>query len=113
MGSYNPLVVCTLTYGNNKIIATNDGKTSPKFKVTFEDGNTSYSGHAEMRALSLMPRSWNVDRVKVEVHRVKKDGTLAMSKPCIHCQVHLWRYGIKARNVWFTDDAGKWTRFTT
>lgn len=111
MGVYRPLVICEIFYGNSRIIATNDGKTAPGFKRKYEDGVTSYAGHAEMRALSMIPKSWNKKRIRMEVKRVKKDGTLAMARPCVHCQAHLWRNEIRARQVFFTNDDGVLERF--
>lgn len=111
MAPYHPLVICTISLGNSVVIATNDGKTSPRYKRKFSDGNISYAAHAEMRALGKMPRSWNPKKVRVHVQRFKKDGTLAMSRPCIHCQAHLWRHGIEARRVTYTNNEGLQERF--
>lgn len=104
-------MICTITNGNSVIVATNDGKTSPRYKRTFSDGNISYAAHAEMRALSKMPRSWDPRKVRVHVQRFKKDGTLAMSKPCVDCQARLWQYGVEARRVTFTNHEGLQERF--
>ena len=112
MAPYHPLVVCTITYSNSVVIATNDGKTSPHFKRSFSDGNVSHSGHAEMRALGKMPKSWNPKKVRVHVQRFKKDGSLAMSRPCDACQAHLWRFGIDARRVTYTNNEGLQEKFS-
>jgi len=109
---YHPLVVCTITNGNSVIVATNDGKTSPRYYRKFSDGNTSHAGHAEMRALSKMPKSWNTKKVRVHVQRFRKDGTLAMSRPCVHCQSSLWKYGVEARRVTYTNHEGLQEKFT-
>ena len=111
MATYHPLVVCTITYGNSTVTATNDGKTSPRYYRKFSDGNTSHAGHAEMRALSKMPRSLDASKVRVYVSRTRKDGSIAMSRPCVDCQAHLWREGVDSRRVWFTNDAGEYERF--
>jgi hypothetical protein len=112
MGSYHPLVVCTISRGNSKITATNDGQTSPRFRVRHADGNVSYSGHAECRALVGWRHYDHPERLKVVVSRYKKDGTVAMAKPCINCQAALWRAGILARHVWYTNEEGKLQRMT-
>lgn len=111
MAPYHPLVVCHIFYKNSYVCATNDSKTSPKYYRKFADGNESYAGHAEMRALSKMPRSWDPRKVRVHVQRFKKDGTLAMSKPCVDCQARLWQHGIEARRVTFTNHEGLQERF--
>lgn len=111
MGAYRPLVICEISYGNSRIIATNDNKTSPSFKKTHDDGVVTYEGHAEMRALKMMPKSWNPRRVRVEVKRIRKDGTIGLSKPCLHCQSHLWKKDIRARQVFYTTDEGTLERF--
>ena len=112
MGSYSTLVVCHIFNGNSFVSATNDSKTSPKYYRKFADGNESYAGHAEMRAISKVPKSWDTSKLKVYVQRFKKDGSVGMSKPCVHCQAALWRAGIISRRVWFTTDEGAVERFT-
>jgi len=97
--------------GNSTITATNDGKTSPRYKRVFSNGDTSYAAHAEMRALGKMPKSWNPKKVRVHVQRFKKDGGLAMSRPCDACQARLWRFGIDARRVTYTNHEGLQERF--
>lgn len=112
MGKYQPLVVCSISRGNSTITATNDGQTSPKFRVKHDDGNVSYSGHAETRALIAWRWYDHPEKLKVVVKRIKKDGTYAMAKPCKNCQIALWKAGIKARNVWYTGEDGQLYRMT-
>lgn len=112
MAAYHPLVICEISKGNSTITATNDGRTSPRFRVKHDDGNVSYSGHAEMRALVAWRWYDHPEKLKVVVKRVKKDGSFAMAKPCKNCQLGLWRAGIKARNVWFTNEQGALERLT-
>lgn len=113
MASYKPLVICTIFMGNQKIVATNDGRTSPRFRVKHDDGNITYAGHAEMRALVKVKHYDHPEKLKVVVERVRKNGTIGMSMPCKNCQIHLWKSGIKARNVWFSNEDGKLERMTS
>lgn len=112
MGSYRPLVVCEIHHANTILLATNDGRTSPRFKVTHDDGNTSYSGHAEMRALAKLGTRVKRGALKIYVSRYRKDGSVGMAKPCAHCQAHLSRAGIKSRQIWFTNEQGTFTRLS-
>lgn len=111
MSSYTTHVVCTIMYGNSIVTASNDGKTSPRYYRRFTDGNVSHSGHAEMRALSKMPKSWDPRKVRVYVQRTRKDGSVAMARPCVHCQAMLWREGVDPRRVQFTNEQGQYERF--
>lgn len=111
MGSYSTLVSCQIYNGNSFVSATNDSKTSPKYKRVFSDGNESYAGHAEMRAISKIPKSWDTSKLKVYVQRFKKDGSIGMSRPCVWCQAALWKVGISSRHVWFTTDEGAVVKF--
>lgn len=90
-----------MVYGN-KVIATgaNTHKTNPlqhKYnKLRFsKDCVNNGVVHAEA-ALLLKTKYLDVDwsRVTVYVYRELKDGTLALAKPCLACQVALEERGI-------------------
>lgn len=100
---------CIIWVGNQPITAWNDGKTSPKFLVKHEDGNTSASGHAEGRALQ---KAGNADlkNARVYVMRFLASGNLSMAKPCKHCEYLLLSRGIKPRNIRYTQEDGSWQK---
>lgn len=113
MGRHDSMATeCVIFYANSFVMGHNDGKTSPKYRIEYENDEPGFHGHAEMRAVSKIPKSWDPSRLKVYVKRYRKDGSIGMARPCLNCQSHLWMKGILARNVWFTDDEGQMQKFT-
>ncbi len=111
MGSYHPVVVCVIWNGCSPITGTNSmDSSSPKWMKRHEDGNVSYSRHAEEHALAQLPHEVNVKRLKVFVTRYKKDGTVGLAKPCHHCMEKLMAYGIKTRQIFYTNNDGEMER---
>lgn len=104
---YFPHVECHIINGSTLIIGTNSYSTSPKWRKRHADGNESCSRHAEEHALAQLPHDVNPLRLKVRVYRWKKDGSLAMAKPCHHCMAKLMDKGIRARQISFTNEQGQ------
>lgn len=104
------ITICTLVIGRHVIQATNDGKSSPAFKMRYEDGSIAHHGHAETRAIQKAGKRSNLSNAKVYVHRIMADGTVSMAKPCVHCQAFMFRRGMKARNIWHTNWQGEYER---
>lgn len=88
---------------NNDYVAIgiNNNKHHRSFTRYFRDGNTAFCSHAEMEAL-LKAQQGDV----LYVMRWRKNGHLAMAKPCKHCQIRAQKIGI--RKIWYTDDDGNW-----
>jgi deoxycytidylate deaminase len=89
---------CVIAKGNNILgVGFNDGvKTNPKSSHPFK------SVHAEFDAV-LSARGKSLAGSTVYVSRILKDGSLAMSRPCEHCEGMLRKLGIK-RVVYSTPD---------
>jgi deoxycytidylate deaminase len=59
-----------------------------------------YTGlHAEIQALKNSGKK-EIKGSTMFVYRNRKDGTLAMAKPCVNCMEELKKFGIK--RVWYT-----------
>lgn len=102
--------ICHIIIGNQAITATNDGKTAPMFKRHHEDGSVSHCGHAETRAIQKCGMNRDLSSAKVYVMRVMANGDVSMARPCDACSAFMWRRGIRARNVRFTNWEGQWER---
>jgi deoxycytidylate deaminase len=59
--------------------------------------------HAEIAAILSKRKKVRFEGAKIYVVRLKRDGTVAMSKPCEMCQHVLYNYGIK-RAYYSTDE---------
>ena len=86
---------------NRKVVrvGTNTMKTHPRFIRMYPDGSHAAHMHAEMDVLRFAQPG-----DELEVMRFRKDGSLAMSKPCRFCQLHILASGI--RRVFYTDEHG-------
>lgn len=108
--------VAIITYGKTPITGYNSyTKTSPAWGREYPDGNESYTRHAEMHALQQLNRILRKKRAgaklrSVHIFRKGKDGKPTMAAPCVHCQKRLAEAGLSARDVWYTDWDGCWTR---
>jgi len=49
-------------------------------------------------------------RARLYVMRFMNDGSVGNSKPCLNCQKYLRSRGIKARNIWYSNDSGSMER---
>ena len=63
--------------------------------------------HAETHAIYKVPKHKR-KKAKIFVSRLKKGGGLTMSKPCKHCMQTLLNEGVLIKNIWYTDDDGRW-----
>jgi len=89
--------------GSSYVFGTNSDRCSTKFARKYRDGTTGYHLHAEMALLNSQ-KAGEVDAI--HVIRFKKDGSVTMAKPCIHCQKFLRQYGVK--KVYYTNWKGHW-----
>lgn len=104
-------VLCLIKVGNRWVVGENDqSRTSPAFMKRLSDGAITMTQHAEARALQLARRAGG--RIKdVIVLRWTKRGKLSMAKPCAHCTEMLWKSGVKARDVRFSNWDGNIQEF--
>lgn len=80
-------------------------KTSPAWRKQYPDGAVRYTRHAEAAALQLAERYGG--KIKsVLVIRLDKKGNATMAKPCPDCMERLWKAGVRARDVQYTDWKG-------
>ena len=91
--------------GSSVVIATNSYKKRKAFTRYYGSMQKASCTHAEMEA-SLHVKSGD----RVEVLRWRKDGTLAMAKPCSHCQRFLKKAGV--RQVRYSNDIGEFEYLT-
>lgn len=85
----------------------NNKKTRPQLLRFSEDGIAIAVHHAETHVLFQIPKHLRKDAI-IHVTRIRKDGTLGMSKPCAHCQAILQQEGVLFKNIWYTDSQGAW-----
>jgi cytidine deaminase len=99
--------ICLIRVGKKWVIGTNDrNKTSPAFKKFLPDGSVLFTRHAEAHAIQLAERQGG--RMKrVMVIRWKKNGEMAMAKPCYNCLSKLREKGIKDNMIYFTNETGE------
>lgn len=94
-------MVAILHRGHTPIcVRSNSSKTSPRFARTGRDGSVGHTLHAEMAVLHLARPG-----DEIEIMRWRRDGTLAMARPCTHCQYHLKRSGV--HKVVYSDNNGQ------
>lgn len=94
--------------GKTIYIGWNNSKTRPQLLHIKKSGVAVACHHAEAHAIYKVPYSKRKD-AKIYVMRIRKNGNLALSKPCSNCIRLLKEYKIKPRNIWYTDKHGKWT----
>ena len=76
---------------------------------TFDAEKYKNCEHAEIHALRNLIRNYNLKeidmkKVNIFIYREWKDGTTALAKPCIACEMALRDIGI--RNVFYTGENG-------
>jgi len=114
-------VYASLEYrGVALFVATNTHKTHP-LQQNYYPHEASKGTHAEISILakylsreaasavrggSKLP---GLHKCTMRVWRFRKDGSLAMAKPCVGCQRALTTYGLGV--ILYTDDQGKWINF--
>ena len=72
-----------------------------------ETGDIIYGYHAETHVLYRIPKEKR-KLAKIYVCRTSRNGGFAMSKPCNHCITMLLKEGVSAKNIWYTNEQGKW-----
>lgn len=95
-----PFHLAALLWRRGKLIriGINSRKKSPSFSRYYADGDHANEAHAEMDAL-LVAKPGDY----LEVMRWRKDGVLALAKPCKYCMLRIRRLEINAR---YTDSNG-------
>jgi deoxycytidylate deaminase len=89
---------CAIVRGNQIVsLGFNKIKTHPKAKTPYRQL------HAEITAI-LAADKRDLRGCEVYTFREHKDGTLAIAKPCVHCQMALAEVGIGKAH--FTTDGG-------
>jgi deoxycytidylate deaminase len=108
---------CSFIFDKSKIVSigvNNTNKTHPRnlnFKYVGREGNKISSTigiHSEMSCVIKLPRSYDFRRLKIVNVRIRKDGTLGMSKPCRGCTHLIQQLGFK--EAWYTDHSGNLVR---
>ena len=89
-----------------KYIGWNNSKTNPDI-LRIKDNVILAGYHAETHVLKKIPKNKR-KKAKIYVMRIKKDGTLGLSKPCPHCEASLIAAGIKRKNIWYSTDEQVW-----
>lgn len=84
-------------------ISTNQQKTHPMSLHTKPTGDVCCSLHAEQAACRFAKPGDTL-----YVMRFKKDGTLAIAKPCTMCEKTIRQIGLS--KVYYTDRQGNWNR---
>lgn len=103
---HSSFVICVAVYGNTPYIGWNSTKTSPKYRKEYPDGNTSFSRHAELHAISKLPHDADPGRVTLYVTRLLASGRPSMSRPCKFCAKTLQEAGFT--NIYYTNWDGEW-----
>lgn len=87
--------------GKSRWVATN--------RIGSHPASPRCATHAEVAVMGKIPRQ-SRNKVILRVYRTKRDGTIGIAKPCLYCQVYLFREGINSKNVYWTDEEGKWVK---
>ena len=88
-------------YGKNYM-----NRTHPLGLYLLESEWVQVGVHAEMDA--LIAAKDNAEHSSLYVARVRRDGSLGSSRPCIRCRYLIRKAGVFV--VHFTDDEGEWFR---
>lgn len=105
----NYLVVSVVVYKKSRFYGCNTYKTSPCARKEINN-IVHHSIHAEQAALAQLPRSVDYSKVKIYTLRIpkSKNRKYSLARPCIHCQQTMLELGIKAKNVFYTDNESNW-----
>ncbi len=96
--------------GKSRWVGYNSSKTNPNYIRQLDGGGQAAYTHAELNLINQVPRGIR-PKLTIYVARLRKDGSLAMSKPCKHCIRVLALSQITLTNIWYTDQAGSWVRY--
>ena len=103
-------VICIVVNGKSIHIFLNDkSKTSPYCERKYKDGTSSYTHHAEMRALSKL-KNESLKNLTFYVVRTTSQGMVAMARPCDYCREKFEKMGIKSNQIYYTDWDGNITK---
>lgn len=111
-------LIAVLESGKSKFVGFNHLKTHPELIMSGRSEEEKFSNHhAECSALLLTQRKMkenfkrNVKKMKLFVMRVKRDGAVGLAKPCSNCYDKLLKAGISPKNIYYTDNNGKWQSY--
>ena len=93
--------------GKSTYFGWNSEKTNPKLYRVNKYGFELACFHAETHVLYKIPKAKR-RKAKIFVARLKNDGSFTMSKPCLHCILHLKNEGVLKKNIWYTNHSGEW-----
>ena len=93
-----------------KYTGWNNRKTNPDI-IRKKDGIILAGYHAETHVLKKIPKDKR-GKAKIYIMRIRKDGTLGLSKPCQHCEATLLEAGIKRKNIWYSTNKQTWRCLT-
>lgn len=99
--TYRLVVTAIAELGHSRWVATNRPGTHPCCP--------RFATHAEVAVMGKIPRQCR-ENVIIRVYRVRRDGSIGCAKPCKHCQLYLFREGVRNKNIYWTDDNGIWMR---
>lgn len=105
-------VVAIAQLGKTFYFGVNSKKTHPAYQRLEHDGTLTSSHHAEFDAMKRVPvRKRRL--VKLYVMRFDRAGNPVLARPCEHCQKILQQMGVKAKNIHYTTEEGKWGNEST
>lgn len=97
---------CTI---RNKIISIGVNSYVKSNPISFKFGSWNGLVHSELNAIVNAARSIDFSKVTLYNVRVKLDGSLAISAPCLSCQKVLSAFNI--RRCYFTTEQESFERF--
>lgn len=107
----NGNVVCILKVNSTLIFGENDKKkTSPHWYKDHDNNGEKWTRHAEEHAIQLFMKKFEHKFHKIKkvyVVRYKKDGSLAMARPCKYCQRKFKKHGINPRIIFYSNEQGE------
>lgn len=95
--------------GKNLFVGINKKKTHPLGIAIRRDVEVQIGIHAELDALLQVPESRR-ERAQLFVARLTPNNHLTYSKPCDRCMEIIRQFGVRLKNVFYTDYSGRWVR---
>lgn len=99
-------VIAIATVNKSVWVGINSRKTHPK-SIKRDDNVLFSNQHAEFDVLKRIPYHLR-KRAKIYVFRFKKNGVLAIAKPCKDCENLILSAGLNPKRVYYTDINGAW-----
>ena|SRR3990167_202349 len=106
------LVASIAFLGKTEYYGHNNKKTHPAMLRKFRNGCEGSCSHAELSALSKVPRQSRHLVVLFVMRFLRSDGSLTMSQPCSMCRDFLRENGVAFRNVFYTTWSGGWEKLS-